>query len=440
MPTTLRKEATEVAFNNNKAWLFKMNLREVRDIFSRPSASRKDGISSEANRPIIPYHRTAIEKYMVDNPNWAFETITLAVPQGSVQQASKLIQFDQDTISVLDGQHRLNAIVTLIQHMEEAAPSDRTNRVQNRINALLRDELPFLMYEVQSPEHQHELFTLFAKRHEYDPTRPRHRPPMLAGEAFQEAPPEQELGDEPGDEHGAHQDHEEPPSLHAEKQPAPRAKLSVTGIRGLAANLIGPKSANRQQDPFEQAAQAASRRSRLLLSHLNREGEEGPKASSFLSQNHIREIATTIQLGIGRTANNEDRQACSQPTNQAALQDRIVDFFDNFLGTCLPNYELVLDQTDFDERIISSRSQSYALEPQTIRLVANTWARWTIDYGLDSEILAPHIGGLKMVKADPLNDIEAAFGLVQGQRKSFQPPRHPNWERATAAIIEQALP
>ena len=43
-----------------------------------------------------------------------------------------------------------------------------------------------------------------------------------------------------------------------------------------------------------------------------------------------------------------------------------------------------------------------------------------------------------MAKADPLNDIETSFNVVQGQQKRFQTPRHNSWEKATANIIESA--
>ena len=162
-----------------------------------------------------------------------------------------------------------------------------------------------------------------------------------------------------------------------------------------------PNRPNAPPDPFVASAQSAITNSAVLRDKVSTQRRPADAQAPFLTETNVRDIATTIQLGIARTPSYEDRVASSQPKNQEVLRQNIIEFFDTFLPTCLPNYEILADDQNFDNRLVTARSNSYALEPPVIRLIANTWARWTVDYDLDPTALAKHIGNLKMAKADP---------------------------------------
>ena len=174
MPPTIRKEATPVIFNTRTAWMIKLTVREASDIFQNQLRAHQAGPA--LTRPTTPSHQTAIEKYLAETQDWAFDTITIAAPAGAIAQASKIIQLDPKTLVVLDGQHRLKAILGFLKHLETAAPADRSNRIQNRLTAFLRDELPFLLYEVRDTGELRHLFQTFSNRRPFDPSDPRNQP------------------------------------------------------------------------------------------------------------------------------------------------------------------------------------------------------------------------------------------------------------------------
>ena len=422
MAVPLRKEATQVAFNAQTAWMLKFTLRELQDIFKSVERRTPGSPYALLSRPVTPSHQTAIEQYLAENEDWVIDTISLAAPTGAITQASKTINFDPGLISILDGQHRINAIINLLRRLEENAQSDRTNRSQNRLSSLLREEIPALLYEVATPVDQQRLYHLFSNRLPFNP----HDVRSLY---VSESPEETAIAEQ--------QDHLD----EATEPPHPdRPRVSLRGIRNLASTFTtGQRHSERAPDPFDTASHAAIASSHILTARMLPH-HRGPDAQApFLTEANIKDIATTIQLGIGRTASQEDRAASTQPDNQATLRKNIITFFDVFLPQCLPNYDILGTEQNFETRFITSKSNSYALDPPVIRLIANTWARWTIDYAHQPEPLAVHIGNLKMAKADPLNDIETSFSLVHGQRKRFQNPLHPAWEQATAKIIKDAL-
>ena len=45
---------------------------------------------------------------------------------------------------------------------------------------------------------------------------------------------------------------------------------------------------------------------------------------------------------------------------------------------------------------------------------------------------------MKLKRADPLNDLEASFGVITGDKKKFQGIRHKSWEDATILIVRAA--
>ena len=463
MPPTLRKEATQLIFNDHTAWMTKFSLRELRDLFNDRKIRTRDNPSSTLSRPIVPSHQTTIEKYLVENPDWAFDTITLATPQGSITKASKMIMFDADHVIILDGQHRVNAILSFLRQLDRTAPADRSNRTQNRLNALLRDEVPCLICEVTTPQHQKLLFQLFSKRLPFNPADPAQNPfdPAHAAASTKDTTDDitEDITHLPqGQPQPTHPSADSPNPVQDSVQepltrPQPRWKFSLSSLK----NLVPPLSStpgqaqgdqhrntpsntpdNKPHNPFDTAAAAAIQRSTLLINRINTGRKTQGNTTPILTFANLKDLAITIQLGIARTPNADDLAACNQPKHQAALQNQIVTFFDKFLPLCQPNYQVLQEPRNLDDLIVASRSHSYALEPPVIRLLANAWARWVIDYQLEPEALATHVGNLKMAKADPFNDIETSFALVQGQKKKFHNHSHPTWEKATALIIQNA--
>ena len=194
-----------------------------------------------------------------------------------------------------------------------------------------------------------------------------------------------------------------------------------------------------ESDPFGKAAKAAMEDSRVLDGNVTYKVKTvPPRDREFLSLNNLKEIAITIQLGIRRAPRAEDRAACWERETQEALQKKLLEFFDDFLPSCKPNYEILSDPAGIRPKILQERSISHTCHPLVVRLIANAWARWTTDYEREPEKLARYIGQLKLKRADPLNDLEDSFGVVAGDKKKFQGIRHKSWEDATALIIRTA--
>ena len=194
-----------------------------------------------------------------------------------------------------------------------------------------------------------------------------------------------------------------------------------------------------ESDPFSKAAKAVMEDSRILDGNVTYKVKTvPPKDREFLSLNNLKEMAITIQLGIRRTPRAEDRTACWETETQEALQKNLLEFFDDFLPSCRPNYEILSEPAGIRSKILQERSISHACHPLVIRLIANAWARWTKEYEREPEKLASYIGQLKLKRADPLNDLEDSFGVITGDKKKFQGIRHKSWEDATILITRAA--
>lgn len=115
-----------------------------------------------------------------------------------------------------------------------------------------------------------------------------------------------------------------------------------------------------------------------------------------------------------------------------------MDFFDNFLPTCTPNYEVLSDLTTLNANILNSRSRSFALDPRITRLFANTWARWQEDKSqATQQPLANAIGNLNLNRASPENDVEFTLQLSNEKRR-LHGLRHKSWQEATSSILRMA--
>ena len=194
-----------------------------------------------------------------------------------------------------------------------------------------------------------------------------------------------------------------------------------------------------ESDPFSKAAKAAMEDSRILDGNVTYKVKTvPPKDREFLSLNNLKEIAITIQLGIRRSPRAEDRAVCWEKETQEALQKKLLEFFDDFLPSCGPNYEILSNPAGIRPKILHERSISHACHPLVIPLIANAWARWTKDYEREPEKLARYIGQWKLQRANPLNDLEDIFRVIAGDKKKFQGIRHKSWEDATALIVRVA--
>ena len=190
-----------------------------------------------------------------------------------------------------------------------------------------------------------------------------------------------------------------------------------------------------ESDPFGKAAKVAMEESKLLEERVTYERKTlKPNDNDFMTLNNLKDIAITIQLGIRRSPKAEDRTACWQPEIQEALQKKLVDFFDDFLPTCGPEYELLARPAELRSKILNHKSISYAMNPQVIRLIANVWARQA-EAHQPLEELATHIAGLNFKRADPLNQIDNEFHLTN-HKKRFKGIRDQAWETATTRIIQ----
>ena len=140
-----------------------------------------------------------------------------------------------------------------------------------------------------------------------------------------------------------------------------------------------------------------------------------------MSLSNLKGIATTIQLGI-RSPRAEDTAAAWEEENQLNLQNRLIEFFDEFLPACTPNYGFLSNPDQIRDRVLSERSNSYAGNPLIVRLVANAWARWTVDHKREPGRLARHTRAIRMNRADPTNDLEEKLEVITGDREETAGP------------------
>ena len=311
----------------------------------------------------------SIERFLIEVTNWAMPSITLAVTPGRIVEKGKTITVNTEDLKILDGQHRTEAFSKLIRKWQMDAPRDDTNEIQEKLEAILAQELPAVIFEVKDNRDQRQLFAWFARNKPIEPA---------VREFFDES------------------------------------------------------------DPFGKAAKAAMEDSTSLRERVTYERKSlKPKDRLFLTLNNLKDVATTMRVGVRRAPKAEDRDACWEPDNQAELQAKLVKFFDDFLPSCQPNYKLLTPTGDFQKNILSDRSVSHAFDPMVIRLIANTWAQGT-SRDIEPTRLAELVGSLNMRRADPLNDLENRLGVIKGDRKKFLKLRDPAWEEATKTLITNA--
>ena len=190
-----------------------------------------------------------------------------------------------------------------------------------------------------------------------------------------------------------------------------------------------------ESDPFGKAAKVAMEESTLLQGRITYERKTlKPRDREFMTLNNLKDVAITIQLGIRRSPKAEDRTACRETEIQEGLQKKLMEFFDDFLPTCGPEYKVLERPSELSSGILHHKSISHALNPQVIRLIANVWARQK-EAGQPTEELASHIASMSFKRADPLNHVDTEFQLTK-ERKRFKGIRDQAWEDATTKIIQ----
>ena len=197
-------------------------------------------------------------------------------------------------------------------------------------------------------------------------------------------------------------------------------------------------------DPFGDAAKAAMEKSQVLQGCVALKPrtlpQKGGEAANLLTLQQLKDTAVTITIGIRRAPKQSDKEQCELDQTQQQLQERLVEFFDIFLPSCLPNYRVLSRRDGLGQNIQADRTVSYACHPQVIRLMANAWARWTFDQQQEPERIAGPIGSLYLRTADPDNVLEKDWNIIKsGTNKRFQEPRHESWEKATAEILGMHL-
>ena len=143
--------------------------------------------------------------------------------------------------------------------------------------------------------------------------------------------------------------------------------------------------------------------STVLNGRINWRSRRVPaKEADLLSLANLKDIATTIHIGVTRTPKALDRKIIGEPEPQQALQKQLTEFFDKFLPSCRTHYEFLADPKNIRAKILQSRQASYALNPLVVRLFANTWARWTeIQNPPTTHRLASYISSLNLNLASP---------------------------------------
>ena len=370
MPQTLQKAATRFTQTDRTGWVFTLTAKDLVDLLPIREPEQLS-FFTETNRPITSAHVEDIEQFLANTPNWAMPSIILAVTPGKITEKGKTISVNTESLKILDGQHRTEAFSRLIRQWQTDAPREDTSDTQQKLDAILTQEMPAIIFEVNDDQDQGQLFAWFARNKPIES-------------------PVQDYFDE--------------------------------------------------SDPFGKAAKAAMNDSTSLKGQVSYEKNSLKRNErNFMTLNNLKGIATTMQLGIRRRPTAGDHEAYKDPATQAKLQARLIQFFDDFLPSCQPNYELLTRIADFKKDILFDRSNSYAMNSPIMRLIANTWAQGT-NRNIEPERLAQIIGNLNMRRADPMNDLENKLGVIKDNHKPnpFHPFTGPEWEEATKTLITEA--
>ena len=166
MATPFRKDAARFIQTQRTGWVLTMTVREITQILPpRPPEQRT--LFTDTNRPITGRHLDSIERFLANTPHWAMPAITLAALPGRIQQKDAAIEVDPEDLSILDGQHRTQAFSNLIHEWQTAHNQEE---LADRLKALEAQELPVVIFEVESNRDQRQMFAWFARNKPIEPT------------------------------------------------------------------------------------------------------------------------------------------------------------------------------------------------------------------------------------------------------------------------------
>ena len=357
--------------NGRHGWTTNLTVRELLELVP-PRDPSQWALYTEANRPLIERHVRTISDYLERTAHWALPPITLACSTGMIDHESDCIKLTAEQFSVLDGQHRLEALNQTLSRLtsdreeeESEAGADKPNPAET----LLAQEIPITVMEVSSVEDQRQLFAWFARSRSVD---------------------------------------------------------------------ASTRTYMDQSDPYNNAARSAMQASNHLKRLTTYEIARIRAGTNYLTTlTQLKELGEVIITGIQRGPNRIDRQKMEDQGQQALVADRLMTFFDAFLPGCGEKYA-ILYRADFPLTSIPIlRNDSLAYDHPILRLVANAWARWTIDQGQQPGDMATVIAALDLKKSNPENDA-AALQVVHPETGKYLGARDRAWNEATTTLLTRA--
>ena len=164
MSEPITKEALEFIQTDRTGWVTKMNIREIIRLLPKRSLEQLP-LFTETNRPISENHLRGITKYLDETPNWAMPSIVLATDADAVWKgdAKGTIEIQPETLRILDGQHRVQALSNFTAKLAEdakrqASTEHEASEARIRLNEAMDWELPVVIFQVQSIDDQKQMF------------------------------------------------------------------------------------------------------------------------------------------------------------------------------------------------------------------------------------------------------------------------------------------
>ena len=137
--------------NNRQCWVTKLPISQILSLTLPDHHGQQLNLFHITNREIEQPHANELAKYLT-TPNWALPSIILAAPQGAAKaNAKKELTADTGNLKILDGQHRIQAMLDLARDGHE-------NQAE-----LLEQEIAITIIEVKDPADQANIWLDFAK-------------------------------------------------------------------------------------------------------------------------------------------------------------------------------------------------------------------------------------------------------------------------------------
>ena len=192
-----------------------------------------------------------------------------------------------------------------------------------------------------------------------------------------------------------------------------------------------------RSDPFNNAAKSVMQQSATLRDRVDHiRSKTRPESRTLLTVTELKEIAATIALGFRRYRQTDGEQYASDE-QQEKLQEQMVQFLDDFLPSCRQHYQRLEEEDRNKDNFHFERRNTYALDPQAIRLFANCWARTEIDRNQNTDGLKDAIGRMNLNRSDPGNDFFKRLELVNDSDR-YTRITDRAWANATQTIMQDA--